>query len=106
MDSGLAQARAERREARADREARRQAWLRQRRPLVRELEQLESALPRLEQEKSALESRLADASFYSSASPDEQRATSRRCTEITEQLRLAEERWLELHERIEALGEA
>jgi len=106
VDSGLAQARAERREARADREARRQAWLRQRRPLVRELEQLESALPRLEQEKSALESRLADASFYSSASPDEQRATSRRCTEITEQLRLAEERWLELHEQIEALGEA
>jgi len=106
VDSGLAQARAERREARADREARRQAWLRQRRPLVRELEQLESALPRLEKEKSALESRLADASFYSSASPDEQRATSRRCTEITEQLRLAEERWLELHEQIEALGEA
>jgi ATP-binding cassette subfamily F protein 3 len=105
-DSGLAQARAERREARAEREARRQAWLRQRRPLLRELEQLECALPRLEQEKSALESRLADTSFYASASPDEQRATIRRCTELTEQLRLAEERWLELQEQIEALGEA
>jgi ATP-binding cassette subfamily F protein 3 len=95
-------------ERRAQRElaaADRQARLAQRRPLVKETQQLERRIATLEAEKRELEHRLADTDFYASASPADVQSASRRCAEAMRELGEAEERWLAVQSQLEAIGE-
>jgi ATP-binding cassette subfamily F protein 3 len=94
----------QRRTQRETAEAERQQKLQRRRPLVKETAQLESLIAQLDQEKRALEARLADTSFYVTAPPAEVQAASRRCAEVATSLATAEERWLEVQEELERIG--
>ena len=71
------------------------------RPLKRELEQAEQKMAELQQEKSALEARLAGA-----APPSELAELGRRLKAVTDQLDQLEERWLALSSDIEAMETA
>ena len=100
---------AQRESRRAQREteaAERQKKLARRRPLLKESAQLESQLARLETERKELEAKLADTSFYAATPAAEVQAASRRCAELIAQIGTAEERWLEVHAELEAIGEA
>jgi ATP-binding cassette subfamily F protein 3 len=101
--------------AEADRDARRmkreaaaaarQEKLVRRRPLLKESTELEKRIEALEGEKSLLEQRLGDLSFYSGPVADVQAAT-RRCAELARLIEAAEERWLCIQTELEAIGEA
>jgi ATP-binding cassette subfamily F protein 3 len=80
--------------------------LARRRPLIKEAGQLETKLARLASERKDLEARLADSAYYSSATPAEVQASSRRCTELIAQIGALEARWLEIHAELEEIGEA
>ncbi|MBK7903259.1 MAG: ATP-binding cassette domain-containing protein [Proteobacteria bacterium] len=86
--------------------AQRQQKLARRRPLVKESTQLESRMARLETERKELEARLADTAYYAQTPSTEVLATSRRCAEVIAELGDAEERWLEVHAELEAIGDA
>lgn len=94
----------ERKQRREEEAALRQELLQKRRPLVKELEQLDKQLLKLTTEKESLESTLADPGFYS-ASGDRQELEklTRRQSEVGEALETTELRWLEVHEQLEAL---
>jgi ATP-binding cassette subfamily F protein 3 len=100
------QDRATRRVSREAAAAERQQRLARRRPLVKESTELEARIARNEAEKQALESKLADPAFYASGAPLEIQAASRRCGELGTLIAADEERWLEVHEALEAIGEA
>jgi ATP-binding cassette, subfamily F, member 3 len=85
-------------------EAGRQQLLARRRPLVKESGRLETELARLEEERRSLEAQLADADFYARAPAAEVQAVSRRCGEVVTRIAEVEERWLEVHAELEALG--
>ncbi|UCV11719.1 ATP-binding cassette domain-containing protein [Dechloromonas denitrificans] len=102
----------ERLQQRADAKASRQAVLAQRRPLVKEIEQLEKKLAKWNEEKAALETQFADPEFYAAttettAGPRVDRAKSEEMHKqagwLGEQIDEAEMRWLEVHEALEAL---
>jgi ATP-binding cassette subfamily F protein 3 len=95
------QARADAREA--DKQAR-QDKLARRRPLLKEVEQLERDLARWQKEKAQLDARLGDAGFYTSANPAEVQKVSSRAAELNTLIERVEERWLAAQEEIEALG--
>ncbi len=100
---------ADRTTRRAERErtaAERQERLARRRPLVKESGAIETRLARHEAEKRELEARLADPAFYSGGQPQEIQAASRRCGELASLIAADEERWLEIHAELEAIGEA
>ncbi len=84
----------------------RQRRLAMRRPLVKESAQIEARMARLEAEKKALEGKLADPAFYSSGAAADIQAASRRCGELGALIAADEERWLEVHEALESIGEA
>ena len=86
--------------------AERQQRLAQRRPLAREAEKLEARIAKLEKEREQLETQLADTEFYARTSATEVHALSRRCTEVINEIGVAEERWLEVHAELEAIGAA
>jgi ATP-binding cassette, subfamily F, member 3 len=83
--------------------AERQARLAARRPLLKELEQIDRRLAAWHKEKSELDERLADPAIYSGGQSEELQTLLRRQTELTERIDEAELRWLELHEALEAL---
>jgi ATP-binding cassette subfamily F protein 3 len=90
----------------ADREqaaAERQARLSARRPLVKELEQVDRRLAAWHQEKSELDQRLADPALYAGGQSGELQDLLRRQAELAGRIDAAELRWLELHEALEAL---
>ena len=97
-----AQRKAERAEAAAQRKARLEA----RRPLVKEAEQLERKLAGWHTEKQQLDTRLGDPALY--AEPDSALLQDllKRQAQLSEQIDLAELRWLEVHEVLEALEAA
>jgi len=104
-----ASAAADRESRRATREsaaAQRQHRLARRRPLVKESASIEARLARHEAEKKGLEDRLADPRFYSSSQPSEIQAATRRCGELAALISADEERWLEIHTELEAIGDA
>ncbi len=76
-----------------------------RRPLVKESARLEREIADLESEKRALEARLGDQSFYTSANVAEVQAATRRAAETARLLAAAEDRWLEVQSELEAIGE-
>ena len=86
--------------------AERQQRLAQRRPLAREAEKLEARIAKLEKEREQLETQLADMEFYARTSATEVHAPNRRCTEVINEIGVAEERWLEVHAELEAIGAA
>ena len=94
-----------RREARAAAEKSRQQRLAQRRPLVKEANDLEKRLPVWQQERRQIENRLADPELY--ASPDRTLLESllKRQGELAKEMEAAEARWLEVLEQLEMLGD-
>ena len=90
---------AEREAAAADRQAR----LAARRPLLKELEQLDKKLVPWNAEKAKLDERLADPDLYTGADAGEVPKLLKRQAELTEKIDEAELRWLELHEALEAI---
>jgi ATP-binding cassette subfamily F protein 3 len=92
-----------REQKRAEAEAR-QALARTRRPLETKLKALEAEIARLEREKRAVEAKLAAEGFYASGDPDEVAAALREQGKLALALEKAEGQWLELQERLEAIG--
>jgi ATP-binding cassette subfamily F protein 3 len=89
---------AERAQAQADR----QTLLAQRRVLTREVNQLEKKLAGWQGEKTALDERLADTALYANAVSTELQTLLKRQAELHGWIENAEERWLEIHELLEA----
>jgi ATP-binding cassette subfamily F protein 3 len=94
-----------RRIRRAATEAGRQSRLARRRPLVKEAGELERRIAALEQERRALEGRLADTSFYTPQNAAEVQSATRRCADVAGLLEAAEDRWLEVQAELDSIGE-
>ncbi len=74
----------------------------ERRPLIKETEQLESKMATWQKEKNQLDERLADPAIYSADKAILQ-TTLKQQAELAQRIEQAEERWLELHEQLEAI---
>jgi ATP-binding cassette, subfamily F, member 3 len=83
----------------------RQARLVERRPLLKALTTLETQMARLEAEKNALESRLADSAIYEVAQKAELQTLLMAQAENRKQLDKIESEWLVCQEKLEALPE-
>jgi ATP-binding cassette, subfamily F, member 3 len=88
---------------RADAKANRQALLAQRRPLLKEIEQLEKKLAKWNEEKAALDTQFADPDFYTAVDREKSEKMHKEAGRLGEQIDEAEMRWLEVHEALEAL---
>ena len=93
----------ERLQTRADSKANRQALLAQRRPLIKEIEQLEKKIAKWTEEKAALDAQFADPSYYVTVDRQKSEEMHRQAGLLGEQIDEAELRWLEVHEALEAL---
>lgn len=91
--------------ARAQSKAERHARLQERRPLLKELEQIEKKMAAWQPEKKQLEQALAAPELYQEADKTRLQTLQKRQSELEQQLTAAEERWLGLHEQLEALPE-
>lgn len=89
----------------AQSKAERQARIVARRPLVKEIEQIEKALEKLNAEKTILDARASEASLYDAGNKAELQQLLKRQAELSGAIDTAEMRWLELHEQLEALPE-
>jgi ATP-binding cassette subfamily F protein 3 len=96
---------ARRRDARQS-AAERQARLAARRPLAKEVAALEKDLARWQQEKQALDRRLADPALYAGGDGSAARELGAQQQALARAIEAAELRWLELQQALEALGEA
>jgi ATP-binding cassette subfamily F protein 3 len=88
---------------RAQSKAERQARLAERRPLIKECEQLENGMADWQKEKIQLDERLADPALYATADKSQLQALLKRQAELTQNIEQAEERWLALHELLETI---
>lgn len=88
---------------RAANKAERQARIVERRPLVKEVEQLELNIAKWQAEKKTCDDRLNDSELYSAADKTELQQLLKKQAELANQIEVAEERWLELHELLEAI---
>jgi len=88
---------------RAQSKADRQARILERRPLVKESEQLEARMAQWQDEKSQIDARMTDASLYEAAGKIELQALIKRQAELTNNIEDAEERWMLVLEQLEAL---
>ena len=93
----------ERLQSRADSKANRQALLAQRRPLIKEIEQLEKKIAKWTEEKAALDAQFADPNYYVTVDRQKSEEMHRQAGLLGEQIDEAELRWLEVHEALEAL---
>jgi len=94
-----------RREARASAAADRQQKLAARRPLIKQAERLEQDLARWQREKQQIDTQLADPASYTRPDPGNLRLLTSRQLQLVQDIDAAEQRWLELHAELEALGE-
>ena len=99
----VAAEKAERLNQRAEAKANRQAVLAQRRPLLKEIEQLERKLAKWNEEKAALDAQFADPEFYATVDRVKSEDMHKQAGLLGEQIDAAEMRWLEVHEALEAL---
>ena len=99
----VAAEKAERLNQRAEAKANRQAVLAQRRPLLKEIEQLERKLAKWNEEKAALDAQFADPEFYATVDRVKSEEMHKQAGLLGEQIDEAELRWLEVHEALEAL---
>jgi ATP-binding cassette, subfamily F, member 3 len=88
---------------RAQSKADRQARIAERRPLLKETEQIETNMAKWEQDKTALDHKLADPDLYTQSDKSILQDFLKHQAELTQQLETAEMRWLELQEMLEAL---
>ena len=93
----------ERLQNRADSKAIRQALLAQRRPLIKEIEQLEKKIAKWNEEKAALDAQFTDPNYYVTVDRQKSEEMHRQASLLGEQIDEAEMRWLEVHEALEAL---
>ncbi|MCZ4303998.1 ATP-binding cassette domain-containing protein [Zoogloeaceae bacterium G21618-S1] len=84
----------------------RKARLAARRPLVKEAEQLERKLATWQNEKSLLDTRLADPGLYAGQDTALLQDLLKRQARLTDEIEGAELRWLEVHEALETLDDA
>ena len=99
----VAAEKSERLQQRADAKASRQALLAQRRTLTKEIEQIDRRLAKWQAEKAALDAQFADPDFYVAVDRARSEEMHRQANALGEQIDVAELRWLELHEALEAL---
>ncbi|HWU81904.1 MAG TPA: ATP-binding cassette domain-containing protein [Methylophilaceae bacterium] len=90
---------------RAQAKADRQARLAERRPLVKESEKLEADMAKWQQERNGIDQRLTDNSLYAVEAKVELQGLLKRQGELMQAIERAEERWLAIHEQLEALPE-
>jgi ATP-binding cassette subfamily F protein 3 len=90
---------------RAEQKLARQARLAERRPLVKELAIVDHALEKHQQEKEAIDDRLAVPALYEQADKTELQTLLKQQGILTSQIETLEMRWLELHELLENLPE-
>ncbi|MES2012682.1 MAG: ATP-binding cassette domain-containing protein, partial [Pseudomonadota bacterium] len=88
---------------RALNKAERQARIAERRPLVKELEQLELSMAKWQADKKVCDERLNDSALYVASDKSELQQLLKKQAELAGQVEFAEERWLELHELLEAM---
>lgn len=88
---------------RAQTKAERQARITERRPLLKELEQVERNMAQMQADKKTCDERLNDTELYNSADKTELQQLLKTQAELAGKLEAAEERWLELHEQLEAI---
>jgi len=88
---------------RAQNKAERQARIAERRPLLKELEQIERNMAQWQTDKKACDEQLNDTDLYTSADKSALQTLLKTQATLTQQLETAEERWLELHEMLEAM---
>jgi ATP-binding cassette subfamily F protein 3 len=93
----------ERLQSRADSKASRQALLAQRRPMIKEIEQLEKRIAKWTAEKSALDAQFADPNYYVTVDRQKSEEMHRQAGLLGDQIDAAELLWLEVHEALEAL---
>lgn len=85
--------------------AERHARLQERKPLLKEIEQLEKKMASWQPEKTQLETALAAPELYQQADNSQLIKLQTRQVELEQQLASAESRWLTLHDQLEALPE-
>jgi ATP-binding cassette, subfamily F, member 3 len=90
----------------AQNKAERQARLAERRPLTKEAEQLENRMAEWQQQKLAVEARLADGDLYSASDKSELQQLLKKQAELTQKIETAEERWLEVMAQLESMPAA
>ncbi|MDO9232530.1 MAG: ATP-binding cassette domain-containing protein [Methylotenera sp.] len=88
---------------RALNKAERQARIAERRPLVKELEQIERQMAQWQADKKACDERLNDGALYTAADKSALQQLLKTQAEFATKLEAAEERWLTLHELLEAM---
>ncbi|TFW73057.1 ABC transporter ATP-binding protein [Methylotenera oryzisoli] len=88
---------------RALNKAERQARIAERRPLLKELEQIERNMAQWQADKKVCDEQLNDSELYTSADKSALQALLKKQAALTQQLETAEERWLVLHEMLEAI---
>ncbi len=85
--------------------AERQTRIVARRRLIKETEQIEKNLEKLNAEKTTLDARASEASLYEADNKSELQHLLKRQAELSSAIDTAEMRWLELHEQLESLPE-
>ncbi len=88
---------------RAVNKAERQARVAERRPLVKEAEQLEHNITKWQADKKLCDERLNDSALYVASDKTELQQLLKKQAELAIHIEVAEERWLELHELLEAI---
>jgi ATP-binding cassette subfamily F protein 3 len=88
---------------RAANKAERQARIIERRPLLKELEQIERNMAQWQTDKKLCDEQLNDADLYTSADKSVLQQLLKTQATLATQLETAEERWLTLHEMLEAI---
>ncbi len=88
---------------RAMNKAERQARIAERRPLLKEVAELDNRIAVWQEEKQACDARLNDNDLYSAADKTALQDLLKKQAELIKQIEQAEERWLDLHERLEEL---
>ena len=88
---------------RAQSKAERQARIGERRPLLKELEQIERNMAQMQADKKTCDERLNDTELYNTTDKTELQQLLKTQAELASKLETAEERWLELHEQLEAI---
>ncbi|MBM3351035.1 MAG: ATP-binding cassette domain-containing protein [Betaproteobacteria bacterium] len=88
---------------RAANKVERQARVAERRPLLKELEQIERDMARWQTDKSSCDDRLNDEALYTETDKSALQQLLKTQAELTSRLETAEGRWLELHEMLEAI---
>ncbi|MFA9441516.1 ATP-binding cassette domain-containing protein [Uliginosibacterium sp. sgz301328] len=104
-DTQAAQDKAARQQARADAAADRQARLARRRPLAKEIEQIEKKLAGWQGEKKLLDARLSDPTLYANGDSAQLQTFLKRQAELTNAIDEAEMRWLEVQAELEEIGD-